>query len=83
MELPVIQRISTALRTQRVAREFGIDALSRVLGIDALVLGSDRPYGEPIREFLGNASTNALRVTNPTRLITPSPVERIEWAVAS
>src|SRR3569623_3656191 len=31
MELPVIQRISTALRTQRVAREFGIDALSRVL----------------------------------------------------
>jgi guanosine-3',5'-bis(diphosphate) 3'-pyrophosphohydrolase len=31
MELPVIQRISTALRTQRVAREFGIDALCRVL----------------------------------------------------
>ena len=31
MELPVIQRISTALRTQRVAREFGIEALSRVL----------------------------------------------------
>ncbi|MGH8541908.1 MAG: RelA/SpoT family protein [Stenotrophobium sp.] len=31
MELPVIHRISTALRTQRVAREFGIDALCRVL----------------------------------------------------
>ncbi|MGH8461342.1 MAG: RelA/SpoT family protein [Stenotrophobium sp.] len=31
MELPVIHRLTTALRTQRVAREFGIDALCRVL----------------------------------------------------
>jgi GTP diphosphokinase / guanosine-3',5'-bis(diphosphate) 3'-diphosphatase len=31
MEFPVIQRIGTALRTQRVAREYGIEPLSRVL----------------------------------------------------
>jgi GTP pyrophosphokinase len=31
MELPVIQRISTALRTQRAEREFGIESLCRVL----------------------------------------------------
>ncbi len=31
MELPVIQRIGTAIRTQRVAREFGIGALNKVL----------------------------------------------------
>jgi len=31
MEFPVIQRIGTAIRTQRVAREYGIDALCRVL----------------------------------------------------
>ena len=31
MEFPVIQRIGTAIRTQRVAREYGIEALSRVL----------------------------------------------------
>ena len=31
MELPVIQRIGQAFRTQRVAREFGMDALERVL----------------------------------------------------
>src|SRR5687767_15068519 len=31
MEFPVIQRIGTAIRTQRVAREFGIEALARVL----------------------------------------------------
>lgn len=31
MDFPVIQRIGHALRTQRAAREFGIDALERVL----------------------------------------------------
>jgi GTP diphosphokinase / guanosine-3',5'-bis(diphosphate) 3'-diphosphatase len=31
MEFPVIQRIGTAIRTQRVAREFGIEPLTRVL----------------------------------------------------
>src|SRR5437868_2996902 len=31
MEFPVIQRIGTAIRTQRVAREFGIEPLTRLL----------------------------------------------------
>ena len=31
MELPVIQRIGTALRTQMVAREFGMEPIARVL----------------------------------------------------
>ena len=31
MDIPVITRIGTALRTQRVAREYGIDALTRLL----------------------------------------------------
>ena len=31
MDIPVITRIGTAIRTQRVAREYGIDALTRLL----------------------------------------------------
>jgi len=31
MELPVIQRISTVIRTQRAEREYGIDALTKLL----------------------------------------------------
>jgi len=60
-----------------------LDSLVRVLGIDALVLGSDRPYGEPIAEFLGEAATYALRVRNPGRLLEPTPAEDLDWAVAS
>jgi predicted TIM-barrel fold metal-dependent hydrolase len=62
-----------------------LEAIVRVLGIDALVLGSDRPYGDPLEEFLGDAATHAVRVVNPTRLIgagTHRGGER-EWAVAS
>ncbi|MET3962107.1 hypothetical protein ABIE44_002041 [Marmoricola sp. OAE513] len=60
-----------------------LDALTRVLGIDALVLGSDRPYGDPVREFLGDAATLALRVRNPQRLLAPTPASDLTWAVAS
>ncbi len=62
-----------------------LEAVVRVLGIDALVLGSDRPYGDPLTEFLGEAATRAVRVVNPTRLLASDPTrggER-EWAVAS
>jgi predicted TIM-barrel fold metal-dependent hydrolase len=63
-----------------------LEAVVRVLGIDTLVLGSDRPYGDPLVEFLGDAATRAVRVVNPSRLLTPAPVgeggERL-WAVAS
>jgi hypothetical protein len=46
-----------------------LDAVVRVLGIDALVLGSDRPYAAPLDELFGEAATHAVRVTNPARLL--------------
>jgi predicted TIM-barrel fold metal-dependent hydrolase len=46
-----------------------LDAVVRVLGIDALVLGSDRPYAEPLAELFGEAATHAVRVANPARLL--------------
>ena len=47
-----------------------LDALARVLGIDVLVLGSDRPYADPLRHLMGDAATHAFRVANPARLLT-------------
>ncbi|HEY5334831.1 MAG TPA: amidohydrolase family protein [Mycobacteriales bacterium] len=49
-----------------------VDALSRSLGIDVLVLGSDRPYAEPPDPdalSAGTAAWHALSVTNPARLL--------------
>lgn len=49
-----------------------LDALARVLGIDALVLGSDRPYAEPITPAelrMGAAATHAIQTDNPRRLL--------------
>ncbi len=62
-----------------------LEALVRVLGIDVLTLGSDRPYGEPLQTFLGDAATEAVRVTNPARLLAPvvHAGGEQEWAVAS
>ena len=48
----------------------GLDALVRVLGIDALVLGSDRPYAEPTDPGVGAAATWSIRRTNPHRFLT-------------
>lgn len=47
----------------------GLDALIRVLGIDPVVFGSDRPYAQPTDPDLGAAATHALRVANPQRLL--------------
>ncbi|MBA3232703.1 MAG: amidohydrolase [Propionibacteriales bacterium] len=47
----------------------GLDSLVRVLGIDAIVLGSDRPYAAPTDPDLGTAATHAIRVVNPRRLL--------------
>ena len=47
----------------------GVDALSRALGIDVLVLGTDRPYAERMDLRLGPAAERAICVTNPTRLL--------------
>jgi hypothetical protein len=46
-----------------------VDATVRVLGIDALVDGSDRPYASPVFPDLGAAAQAAIRGANPLRLL--------------
>jgi 6-methylsalicylate decarboxylase len=47
-----------------------VDAVLRVLGVDMLVFGSDRPYARPHPDLgLGEAARHAIRVTNPARLL--------------
>lgn len=50
-----------------------IDALIRVVGVDPIVLGSDRPYAEPVDPGLGDAFTHALTTANPRHLLTGAP----------
>jgi 6-methylsalicylate decarboxylase len=46
------------------------DSVLRVLGVDVLVFGSDRPYARPHPDLgLGDAAHHAIRVTNPARLL--------------
>jgi hypothetical protein len=48
----------------------GVEAVVRVLGIDVVANGSDRPYAQPDSDFgLGDAARHAIRVTNPARLL--------------
>jgi predicted TIM-barrel fold metal-dependent hydrolase len=47
-----------------------VDSMLRVLGVDMLVFGSDRPYAQPHPDpGLGEAARHAIRVTNPARLL--------------
>lgn len=46
-----------------------IDSTVRVMGIDVVVQGSDRPYAQPPRPALGEAAAHAIRTTNPVRLL--------------
>jgi 6-methylsalicylate decarboxylase len=47
-----------------------VDSVLRVLGVDMLVFGSDRPYARPDPNLgLGAAARHAIRVTNPARLL--------------
>ena len=47
-----------------------VDSVLRVLGIDMLVFGTDRPYARPLPDLgLGEAARHAIRVTNPARLL--------------
>ncbi|TQL66194.1 hypothetical protein FB381_0043 [Nocardioides albertanoniae] len=46
-----------------------IDALSRVVGVDPLVNGSDRPYAEATDPDLGAALSHAIFVANPHHLL--------------
>lgn len=50
-----------------------LDALIRVLGIDVIVNGTDRPYAGPTDLRMGEAATHAVRVANPTRLLEGGP----------
>ena len=53
-----------------------VDAVVRVLGIDVVCHGSDRPYAEPTLPRLGSdAALHGLRVANPARLFTNVPQE--------
>lgn len=46
-----------------------VDAMTRVVGVDPLVHGSDRPYALPTDPGLGSAFARALFVTNPAHLL--------------
>ena len=47
-----------------------VDSVVRVLGVNMIVFGSDRPYAEPHPDLgLGGAARRAIRVTNPARLL--------------
>lgn len=46
-----------------------IDAMVRVVGVDGIVHGSDRPYARPTDPGLGYAFSRALFVTNPNHLL--------------
>jgi hypothetical protein len=46
-----------------------IDGLIRVLGIDAVIRGSDRPYASPVRFGFGAAAEHAIDVANPRRFL--------------
>ncbi|MFG1994162.1 amidohydrolase family protein [Actinoplanes sp. NPDC048988] len=50
-----------------------IDALTRVVGVDPIVHGSDRPYAEPADPGLGDAFRHALFTANPRHLLTGEP----------
>jgi 6-methylsalicylate decarboxylase len=49
--------------------ERAIEAVGRVLGIDVICHGSDRPYAESRPPDLGAAATAVIRITNPGRLL--------------
>jgi hypothetical protein len=59
-----------------------VDGLARALGIDAIVLGSDRPYAEPLASVLGEAATRVIRVDNPRRALGQGPVGAVVAAEA-
>jgi len=63
----VVDRV-TFVDTSSYGRQ-GVDSLIRVLGVDPLVNGSDRPYGVAFESDQGEAVSTAFRSTNPLRLL--------------
>ncbi len=52
-----------------------VDAVVRVLGIDVVCHGSDRPYAAPPRLGFGAAALHAIESANPGRLLALAPQE--------
>lgn len=52
-----------------------VDAVLRVLGVDVVVHGSDRPYATPAPLGLDGAALTAIRSRNPARLLAGVPDE--------
>jgi hypothetical protein len=46
-----------------------VDAVVRVLGVDVVCHGSDRPYAAPAPSALGDAALHAIRTRNPGRML--------------
>lgn len=65
---PIVIDPNTFVETSSYGR-LGLDSLIRVLGIDPIVFGSDRPNAEPTDPKLGPAATHAVRITNPRRFL--------------
>jgi hypothetical protein len=66
---PFVVDPQTFVETSSYGRQ-GVDALTRALGVDPIVVGSDRPYGAPYDTDLGQALRVAFTQTNPHRLLT-------------
>jgi hypothetical protein len=65
---PLVVDGRTFVDTSSYSRQ-GVDSLIRVLGVDPIVVGSDRPYGVPFQTDQGDAAIKAFRHTNPLRLL--------------
>jgi hypothetical protein len=65
---PLVVDRHTFVDTSSYSRQ-GVDSLIRVLGVDPIVIGSDRPYGLPFVTDQGDALDQAFRHTNPLRLL--------------
>ena len=52
-----------------------VDSVIRVLGIDGVCHGSDRPYAAPQRLGFGAAALHAIETANPGRLLASVPQE--------
>jgi len=65
---PLVVDNRTFVDTSSYSRQ-GVDSLIRVLGVDPIVVGSDRPYGVPFQTDQGDAAIKAFRHTNPLRLL--------------
>ena len=46
-----------------------VDAIIRVLGIDVVCHGTDRPYAGPVPLGFGDAAEHVIRTANPSRLL--------------